>query len=43
MNDFARRCLPVEEKLPFGKIVTSFHPKVSRAKVSCSSGRPNAR
>ena len=33
MNDFARRSLPVDEKLPFGKLVTSFHPESSRAKV----------
>jgi LytTR family transcriptional regulator, CO-responsive transcriptional regulator RcoM len=33
MNDYAPRCLPVEEKLPFGKLVTAFHPKASRAKV----------
>lgn len=39
MNDYARRCLPVEEKLPFGKIVTSFHPKGSRAKVQFLIGQ----
>ena len=33
MNDYARRCPPVDEKLPFGKMVTSFHPMASRAKV----------
>jgi hypothetical protein len=33
MNDFARRSLPVQEKMPFGEIVTSFHPLSSRAKV----------
>ena len=39
MNEFARRCLPVQEKLPFGKIVTSFHPKASRAKVQFLIGQ----
>ena len=39
MNDYARRCLPVEEKLPFGKLVTSFHPKASRAKVQFLIGQ----
>lgn len=39
MNDFARRSLPVEEKLPFGKIVTSFHPESSRAKVQFLIGQ----
>ncbi|MGL1834925.1 LytTR family transcriptional regulator DNA-binding domain-containing protein [Rhodocyclaceae bacterium SMB388] len=34
MNEFARRTLPVDERQPFGKIVTSFHPEVSRAKVA---------
>lgn len=33
MNDFARKTLPVDERQPFGKIVTEFHPEVSRAKV----------
>lgn len=33
MNDFARRSLPVEEKMPFGKLVTSFHPEAAAAKV----------
>jgi hypothetical protein len=33
MNDFARRSLPVEDKLPFGKVVTSFHPEGARAKL----------
>lgn len=33
MNDFARRSLPVDEKMPFCKLVTSFHPEASQAKV----------
>ncbi|GAA4334492.1 LytTR family transcriptional regulator DNA-binding domain-containing protein [Pigmentiphaga soli] len=33
MNEAARRCLPVAEKMPFGKIVTSFHPESSQSKV----------
>jgi len=33
MNDFARRVLPVEEKLPFGRMVLDFHPQRSRPKV----------
>lgn len=33
MNDFARRSLPVQEKLPFGKLVTDFHPEAAKAKV----------
>ncbi len=33
MNNFARRVLPVEEKLPFNKIVLSFHPERSQAKI----------
>jgi hypothetical protein len=33
MNDYARRVLPVDEKQPFGKLVTSFHPERSRPKV----------
>ena len=39
MNDYGRRCLPVEEKLPFGKLVTSFHPKASRAKLQFLIGQ----
>lgn len=39
MNDFARRSLPVQEKLPFGKIVTSFHPEAARAKVKFLLGQ----
>lgn len=33
MNDYARQVLPVEEKQPFNKLVTSFHPERSKAKV----------
>jgi LytTR family transcriptional regulator, CO-responsive transcriptional regulator RcoM len=33
MNALARRVLPVEEKQPFDKVVLSFHPERSRAKV----------
>ncbi len=33
MNDFARRVLPVNEKQPFDKLVTSFHPARSQPKV----------
>jgi LytTR family transcriptional regulator, CO-responsive transcriptional regulator RcoM len=33
MNDFARRVLPVGEKQPFDKLVTSFHPERSKPKV----------
>lgn len=39
MNDFARRSLPVGEKLPFGKIVTSFHPEAARAKLKFMLGQ----
>jgi LytTR family transcriptional regulator, CO-responsive transcriptional regulator RcoM len=39
MNDFARRSLPVQEKMPFGKIVTSFHPEAARAKVKFLLGQ----
>jgi DNA-binding LytR/AlgR family response regulator len=39
MNEFARRALPVSEKLPFGKIVTSFHPDAARSKVSFLLGQ----
>ena len=39
MNDFARRSLPVEEKMPFGKIVTSFHPEGAKAKVKFLLGQ----
>lgn len=34
MNDFARRILPVDEKKPFDKHVTSFHPERSKPKVN---------
>jgi hypothetical protein len=33
MNDFARKVLPVGEKMPFDRLVTSFHPERSRPKV----------
>ena len=33
MNSFARRVLPVEDKKPFEKMVLSFHPERSQAKV----------
>ena len=33
MNDYARRSLPVDAKLPFGKLVTDFHPEAAKAKV----------
>ena len=33
MNSFARRVLPVEDKQPFEKVVLSFHPERSQAKV----------
>ena len=33
MNSFARRTLPVEDKQPFEKMVLSFHPERSQAKV----------
>jgi hypothetical protein len=39
MNDYARRSLPVKERMPFGKIVTSFHPESSRAKVQFLLGQ----
>jgi hypothetical protein len=39
MNDFARRSLPVEEKLPFGKLVTSFHPEAAKVKVEFLLGQ----
>jgi hypothetical protein len=34
MNDYARRVLPVTEKQPFDKLVTSFHPERSKPKVN---------
>jgi LytTR family transcriptional regulator, CO-responsive transcriptional regulator RcoM len=33
MNDYARQVLPVDEKQPFDKLVTSFHPERSQPKV----------
>jgi hypothetical protein len=39
MNDFARRALPVQEKLPFGKIVTAFHPEAAKAKLTFLLGQ----
>jgi hypothetical protein len=33
MNDFARKVLPVGDKQPFHKLVTSFHPERSKSKV----------
>ncbi len=33
MNDFARRVLPVDEMLPFDRMVLSFHPERSKPKV----------
>lgn len=33
MNDFARRVLPVDQMLPFDRLVLSFHPERSQAKV----------
>jgi hypothetical protein len=33
LNDYARRVLPVDDKKPFGKLVTSFHPDRSVPKV----------
>jgi len=46
MNDYARRVLPVDEKLPFDKLVTSFHPERSKSKVKflldAASGCPMA-
>jgi DNA-binding LytR/AlgR family response regulator len=34
MNDYARRILPVDDKQPFDKLVTSFHPERSKPKVN---------
>jgi LytTR family transcriptional regulator, CO-responsive transcriptional regulator RcoM len=39
MNDYARRSLPVQEKMPFGKLVTSFHPEAAQAKVAFLLGQ----
>jgi len=39
MNDYARRSLPVQDKMPFGKLVTSFHPEAAQAKVKFLLGQ----
>lgn len=39
MNDYARRSLPVDEKLPFNKLVTDFHPEAAKAKVKFLLGQ----
>lgn len=39
MNDYARRSLPMQDKMPFGKIVTSFHPEAAKAKVKFLLGQ----
>lgn len=39
MNDYARRSLPVQDKMPFGKLVTSFHPEAAKAKVKFLLGQ----
>jgi DNA-binding LytR/AlgR family response regulator len=39
MNDYARRSLPVQDKMPFGKIVTDFHPEAAKAKVKFLLGQ----
>ena len=39
MNDYARRSLPVGDKLPFGKIVTDFHPEAAKPKVKFLLGQ----
>jgi LytTR family transcriptional regulator, CO-responsive transcriptional regulator RcoM len=39
INDFARRCPPVDETLPSGKLVASFHPESSRAAVRFLTGQ----
>ncbi len=39
MNEFAKRALPVQDKLPFGKIVTSFHPEAARSKLTFLLGQ----
>jgi hypothetical protein len=39
MNDYARRSLPVGDKLPFGKLVTDFHPEAAKAKVKFLLGQ----
>jgi hypothetical protein len=39
MNTFARRALPVQEKMPFGKIVSSFHPEAAKSKLNFLLGQ----
>lgn len=39
MNSYARRSLPVDDILPFGKIVTDFHPEIARSKVEFLIGQ----
>lgn len=39
MNDYARRSLPMKDKMPFGKIVTSFHPEAAKEKVKFLLGQ----
>ncbi|MBT9507378.1 LytTR family DNA-binding domain-containing protein [Rhodoferax sp.] len=39
MNDYARRSLPLQDKMPFGKIVTSFHPEAAQTKVKFLLGQ----
>ena len=39
MNDYARRSLPVQDKLPFGKLVTDFHPEAAKSKVKFLLGQ----
>ncbi len=34
MNDYARKVLPIGEKQPFDKLVSSFHPERSKSKVN---------
>ena len=34
MNDFARKVLPVGDKQPFDKLVSSFHPERSKPKIN---------
>lgn len=33
LNDYARAILPIEDKMPFNKLVTAFHPDRSKPKV----------
>lgn len=39
MNDYAQRSLPMQDKMPFGKIVTSFHPEAAKEKVKFLLGQ----